>query len=94
MAPAKVTLQSIMKKSKNLRGPAMEISENDTISIEPDELNQIPWLTDSIRSYIATASTLKKGNDDLISRIELDTHANMAVVGRNAYILSYTGATA
>ena len=71
----------------------MEISANDTRSIELDELNQISWLTDSIRSYIATASTLEKGNGDLISRTELDTHANMAVVGRNAYILSYTGAT-
>ena len=30
----------------------------------------------------------------MISRTELDKHANMAVVGRNAYILSYTGATA
>ena len=51
-------------------------------------------MADSIRSYIATASTLEKGNDNLIIRTELDTHANMAVVGRNAYILSYTGATA
>ena len=57
-------------------------------------MNQIPWLTDSIRSYIAKASTLGKGNDNLISRTDLDTHANMAVVGINAYILSYTGATA
>ena len=72
----------------------MEISANDTRSIEPDELNQIPWLTDSIRSYIATASTLEKVNDALISRTELDTHANMAVVGRNAYILSFTYAVA
>ena len=72
----------------------MEISANDTRSIEPDELNQIPWLTDSIRSYIAPASTLGKGNDDLISRTQLDMHVNMAVVGRNDYILSYTGATA
>ena len=72
----------------------MEISVNDTRSIDPDELNQIPWLTNSIRSYIATASTLEKGNDDLISRTELDMHANVAVVRRNAYILSYTGATA
>ena len=57
-------------------------------------MNQIPWLTDSIRSYIAKASTLGKGNDNLISRTDLDTHANMAVVGINAYILSYTGARA
>ena len=72
----------------------MEISANDVKSIEPDELNQIPWLIDYIRSYTATSSTLGKGNDDLIRRTELDTHANMAAVGRNAYILSFTGATA
>lgn len=76
----------------------MEISASDTRSIEPDKLTQMPWLTDFIRSYISTASTLEKDNamsdDDLVSRTKLDSHANMAVVGKNAYVLSNTGASA
>ena len=85
----------------------MEISANDTRSIEPGKITTT-WLTDYMKSYIATACKASKVGDDNVassnksggdmcdksSRTELDSHANMAVVGMNAYILNNTGATA
>ena len=51
-------------------------------------------MTDEIWPYIATASASSRSDDELVIRTELHTHANMAVVGKNAYILSDTGTTA
>ena len=50
-------------------------------------------MTYNVRSYIATSSASSRGDDEIVSRTELDTHTNMAVVGRNTYILSDTGVT-
>ena len=50
-------------------------------------------MTDKVRSYIAMASASSQGDDEIVSRTELDVHTNMALVGRNTYILSDTGAT-
>ena len=72
----------------------MEISACNTRSIEPDLIRGLPWMNDEIRPYIVTASASSQGDDELVSRTELDTHANMKVLGRNTDILSDTGTTA
>ena len=51
-------------------------------------------MTDEIRTYIAKASSSSCGDDELLRRTELDTYANMKVVGINTYILSDRGTTA
>ena len=77
----------------------MKTSANHTRSTKLDKLSRTPWLTGAIMSYVKTAFAPKKDDDDdieesgsnassMISRTELDTHANMTVVGRNSRALS------
>ena len=46
----------------------------------------------TFRAYVSSLDS-SAGSDDE-SLIELDSHANMCVVGRNAYVINYSGKTA
>ena len=65
----------------------------DTRFIEPDLIRGLPRMTDKVRSYIATASASSRGDDKIVSRDEIDMHTNMALVGKNTYILTDKGTT-
>jgi len=68
-------------------------------SVVRDDRGALVLRNDKIFSSIASAATSEAANGSMIddakepARTELDSHANMPVVGRNAYVLAESGKT-
>jgi hypothetical protein len=72
-------------------------------NLDPDERNKLIKINVSSYIYFLLATVLVSDVDaadnntidvDESSRTELDSHANLSVVGRHSYIISHTGRVA
>ena len=92
-SPAKITINSILKRAKSWLAPANSPSTLEGRNLQPESTMWDPGDKTSARIASMVVASVD-GEQSQGSRTELDSHANMAVVGRNSFVIEDTGRTA